>query len=232
METQNIKITVIIAVFNGEQHIENTIKSVLSQKIEIDLIIIDGESQDKTIEIINKYENKLYKFISEKDEGIYDAFNKGWDLAKSDSFILYLGVGDQLIKLPSEDKLINADIVYGKVILNENTVFNSKIGFRLRLGNTLHHQALLVKKSLHPISPFDKQFNLYADFDFNQRLYKQNLKFVYDDSFLSYALPGGVSANFDKNQSLKIVQKNYGKNYYYLAKLFYQIQRIKSLFSK
>ncbi|TDT46341.1 glycosyltransferase involved in cell wall biosynthesis [Maribacter spongiicola] len=229
MENQNIKITIIIAVFNGEEYIENTIKSVLNQKKKIDLIIIDGASQDKTVEIISKYKSKLHRFISEKDEGIYDAFNKGWNLADSNSFILYLGVGDQLKELPSDDKFTKADIIYGRVILNENTIFNSKIGFRLKLGNTLHHQALLVKKSLHPISPFDEQFNLYADFDFNQRLYKQNFTFIYDDVFLSYALPGGVSAVFDEQQSLKIVKKNYGVLLSVFAVIYYRLQNLKNL---
>lgn len=227
METQNIKITVIIAVYNAERYIEDTIKSALNRKVKTDLIIIDGDSDDKTVEIINKYRSSLYKFVSEKDKGIYDAFNKGWNLAHPDSFILYLGAGDKLIRLPSIDSLMKADVVYGKVILNEDGIFRSKTGFVLKLGNTLHHQALLVKKKLHPISPFDIQFSLYADFDFNQRLYKKKVGFVYDDSFLSYALPDGVSANFDEEQSLKIVEKNFGKFYSYLARLFYSLQNLK-----
>ncbi len=229
MKTQNIKITVIIAVYNGEKHIEDTVKSVISQNMKIDLIIIDGDSDDKTVEIVNRYNNSLYKFVSEKDKGIYDAFNKGWNLAHPDSFILYLGAGDELMQLPSMDSLMKADVVYGKVVINEDRIFRSKTGFVLELGNTLHHQALLVKKGLYPVSPFDIQFSLYADFDFNQRLYRRKVRFLYDDDFLSYALPDGVSANFDSVQSLKIVEKNFGKPHFYLATIYYKLQRLKKI---
>ena len=225
---QSIRITVIIAVYNGEKYIEDSIKSVINQKIKIDLIIIDGGSNDTTVEIINNYKNKLYEFVSEHDSGIYDAFNKGWNLAHPESFILYLGSGDKLMKLPSIESFNGADVVYGNVILDESRIFKSKSGFLLTLGNTLHHQALLVKKVLYPISPFDTQFSLYADFDFNQRLYKRKVSFVYDDIFLSYALPDGVSSNFDSEQSLKVVKKNFGKSRFYLAKIYYQLQKTKA----
>ena len=227
METENLNITVIIAVYNAEEHIEDSIKSVLNQQMKIDLIIIDGDSDDNTVRIVRKYNNSLYKLVSEPDRGIYDAFNKGWNLANIDSFILYLGAGDKLLKLPSKDSFLKADVIYGKVVLNEASMFKSKIGLELKLGNTLHHQALFVKKRMHPISPFDTQFSLYADFDFNQRLYKKKVEFLYDDTFLSYALPDGVSADFDEGQSLKVVKKNFGKFYFYFAKLYYRLQRFK-----
>lgn len=229
MDAQNNRITVIIAVYNGKNHIEDTIKSVIDQPTAIDLIIIDGGSNDGTVDVINRYKEDLYAFTSEPDDGIYDAFNKGWNLAHPDSFILYLGAGDKLMKLPGADSLKKADVVYGKVIWNENRVFKSKTGFILKLGNTLHHQSLLVKKTLHPVSPFDTRYSLYADFDFNQRLYKRNIKFLYDDAFLSYALPDGVTANLDERQSLQIVKKNYGQPHVFLARVFYKLQRLKAL---
>lgn len=227
IETEKIRITAIIAVYNGDTHIEDTIKSVLDQQVPMDLIIIDGESTDKTLEIIHRYESRLYNFVSEPDKGIYDAFNKGWNMAHPDSFILYLGVGDKLITLPAMDSLKKADIVYGNVILNETGLFRSKTGFGLKLGNTLHHQALLVRKALHPISPFDTQYRLYADFDFNQRLYKREVRILADDRFLSYALPGGVTAHFDRQESLKIIRKNFGRLYFFLAGIYYRIQGLK-----
>lgn len=232
MKTQNIRITVIIAVYNAEKYIEDTIKSALDQQMKIDLVIIDGGSKDKTVEVINGYKSRLYEFVSEPDNGIYDAFNKGWNLASPESFILYLGAGDKLIQLPSIDSLKKADVVYGRVVLNENGIFRSKTGFALKLGNTLHHQALLVKKELHPVSPFDTRFSLYADFDFNQRLYKKKVRFFYDEDFLSYALPDGVSANFDKKQSGEVVKKNFGSIYFYMSKIFYRLQSLKLILSR
>ena len=73
--------SIITVVFNGEKHLEKCIKSVLKQKIkDIEYIIIDGKSSDNTIKIIKKYKAKINIIVSEKDRGIYDAFNKGISL--------------------------------------------------------------------------------------------------------------------------------------------------------
>ena len=89
-------VTIITVVLNDEKNIERTIKSVLEQKYKkIQYIIIDGGSNDQTNNIINNYKNKVDIFISEKDYGIYDAFNKGLDLAKGD-LIGFVNSGDTL----------------------------------------------------------------------------------------------------------------------------------------
>jgi len=90
------KVTIITAIFNGEKHIEETIKSVISQDYEnFEYIIIDGGSTDGTINIIKKYENKIKYWVSEKDKGISDAFNKGIKASTGD-YINFQGDGDRL----------------------------------------------------------------------------------------------------------------------------------------
>jgi glycosyltransferase involved in cell wall biosynthesis len=82
---KNPTISIITVVLNGEKTIEETINSVLNQKYNnLQYIILDGGSKDKTNEIINKYKDKIYYYKSEKDLGIYDAFNKGLDVANGD----------------------------------------------------------------------------------------------------------------------------------------------------
>ena len=85
MIKKNPVISIITVVLNGEKTIEETIKSVLNQKYKnLQYILLDGGSKDGTIKIINKYKDKIYYFKSEKDLGIYDAFNKGLDVANGD----------------------------------------------------------------------------------------------------------------------------------------------------
>ena len=95
-------ITIITVVLNDEKNIEETILSVLNQKYKnIQYVIIDGESKDSTQNIINKYSDKIDIYKSEKDNGLYDAFNKGLSYAKGD-LIGFVNSGDTL----TEDSLI------------------------------------------------------------------------------------------------------------------------------
>ncbi len=212
MITGKPHITIITVVYNGEQFLEQTIKSVLDQQYEsLSYIIIDGGSTDKSIDIIKQYQEKLSYWVSEKDRGIYDAMNKGWAAASDDSFILFLGAGDRIISLPSiGDALAAADVIYGKVYIGKDKCFHSKVGFLLKFFNTLHHQALLVKKKAHPEVPFDLRFTICADFDFNQRLLRKKVVFAYADDLIGYAMPGGVSHKFAYRETFTVIKKNYG----------------------
>lgn len=92
-------VSVITAVFNGESHIEETILSVINQTYRnIEYIIIDGGSTDGTVEIIKKYEKKIKYWISEKDKGISDAFNKGI-LQSTGDYINFQGDGDGFVAM-------------------------------------------------------------------------------------------------------------------------------------
>lgn len=87
-------VSVITSVLNGVESIEETIKSVLNQSYKnIEYIIIDGGSTDGTDKIIKKYQNKIHKWISEPDTGVYNAWNKGINLASGD-WIAFLGSDD------------------------------------------------------------------------------------------------------------------------------------------
>lgn len=220
-------ISIITVVFNGANVIEETIKSVINQAYKnIEYIIIDGGSQDGTVEIIKKFEDKIAYWTSEPDKGIYDAMNKGWAKASDGSYILFLGAGDRIISLPDMRRGELPDIIFGNVLVGGNRFFPATADVRLRLGNTVHHQALLIKKNLHPAPPFSLDYPTYADFDFNQRLLKEGRKFIKDKDFLSFAMAGGVSEGFKRSEALQIVQKNYGAFWVFVAKLYYFLQKI------
>ncbi|MDK0899083.1 glycosyltransferase family 2 protein [Clostridium perfringens] len=88
------KVSIITPAYNSEKYIEQTILSIINQSYEnIQYIIIDGKSTDKTLEIINKYKEKIDLIVSEKDNGMYDAINKGLKLADGD-IIAYLNSDD------------------------------------------------------------------------------------------------------------------------------------------
>ncbi|OGU15520.1 MAG: hypothetical protein A2076_12690 [Geobacteraceae bacterium GWC2_53_11] len=214
------RISVITVVKDGASHLEETILSVMDNKstAAIDYIIIDGGSTDGTQDIIKKYAALISYWVSEQDNGIYDAMNKGWAAAAADSFILFLGAGDRIISLP--DTMIryrSNDVVYGSALMGEKTVFKSRADFHLKLYNSLHHQALLVNKSFHPAPPFNCRYRVYADFDFNQRLLKLEARFIFDPQFIGYARSGGISDKSGIWESLKVVRGNFGFFWWALA---------------
>ena len=87
-----MKISVITVCLNCEKTIEDTISSVINQDYnDIEYIIIDGKSEDNTVNILKKYEHKIFKVISEKDHGIYDGINKGIQLASGEIISLIHG---------------------------------------------------------------------------------------------------------------------------------------------
>ena len=114
-------ISIITVVKNNEKYLEQTIKSVLSQEYKnFEYIIIDGGSTDNTISIIKKFSNEIDYWLSENDHGIYDAFNKGMQLAKGD-FIGMVNSDDTLernalsILVKYIQKNPNIDFVFGSV---------------------------------------------------------------------------------------------------------------------
>ena len=206
-----VHITVITVCRNASGSLEETIRNVLSfGGNRLSHIIIDGASTDGTRELLEKYREKLVYWISEPDNGIYDAMNKGWARADPESRILFLGAGDKLLSLPDNlGRYPVRAIIYGDVMVGERC-FHSVSDYRFKFSNTVHHQALMIPKRLHPDPPFDLKFSVYADYDFNLRLLKMGARYRYDQDLKGYAEPGGVSADKNHRENFMIVQKNYG----------------------
>jgi len=224
-------ITIIIVTFNAAKLLEATITSVIKlDNIISELIIIDGASTDETVTIIKKYSVNINIWISEADSGIYNAMNKGWNLANPDNYILYLGAGDKIISLPDKNILEKDCIYFGDVWIGDLYPFKSRIDWRLKYGNTLHHQSLLIPKSLFLKSPFDERFKIFADFDFNQRLFKSKRKFIACSQVKAFALPGGISDDSTDLEWLAIIYKNYGAGFAVLGYLHFVYQKINKVY--
>ena len=98
MKDFNPTLSVITIVYNNVRDIERTMLSVLNQTHpNIEYIVIDGKSTDGTLQIINQYQNRIGKLISEKDEGIYDAMNKGLAVATGD-YVIFMNSGDEFFE--------------------------------------------------------------------------------------------------------------------------------------
>lgn len=167
-------ITIIIAVFNGEKHLEETILSIINQTYNnTELIIIDGGSTDGTLDIIRKYEHAIDYWVSEKDAGISDAFNKGVTLASGD-YINFQGDGDGFYAKDSLSKIINnvnknTDILISgriqRVCIDGSEMYVSE------LKSKFNKKSLLFRMSIPHQGLFTniKYFKKYGLFDVNNR---------------------------------------------------------------
>jgi glycosyltransferase involved in cell wall biosynthesis len=149
-------ITVITVVFNGAEYLEKTIQSVLNQTYDnIEYVIIDGGSTDRTLNIIRKYEEKIDYWVSARDKGTYDAMNKGIRLAQGD-WLCFMNAGDLLSNdntlLDVATALDNKEIsfVYSDAELWEPAV-NASAGIYIcdHRRRILIHQAAVYRKKLH-----------------------------------------------------------------------------------
>jgi glycosyltransferase involved in cell wall biosynthesis len=227
-DKQKPQISIIMVTYNAAAAMEDTIKAVIKVKHKIqEFIIIDGASTDGTVEILEKYKQEITYWVSEPDKGIYDAMNKGWNYANLNNHILFLGAGDIILKLPEATNLKKDVVYFGDAILGNDKLFKGKVDFRSKIGNTIHHQSLLVPKVLYPKSPFDITYKVYADFDFNQRLIKSKATFVKTDDLESYILPDGFSQHYKTKEWFYIIKKNFGSFHAALGYLFYQYQQLK-----
>jgi glycosyltransferase involved in cell wall biosynthesis len=229
--------TIITVTYNAESFIETSIKSVLSQTFnDYEYIIIDGGSTDTTVNIIKQYDQRITRFISEADEGIYDAMNKGLNIA-SGNYILFVGADDLLNDenvlndIAKELAGNNFDFISGNVVYNTGRKFLSKFSFKMLLNNTVHHQSIFYHRSLFSNFRYDTAFKLIADYELNIRLYRnrKTLKYKFIDRTISICYASGASrtqlsrARRETNRiRLKVLgNRSFFFEWIYLAKFFF-----------
>lgn len=177
------KISVITVVYNGISYIESTILSVVNQDYSnFEYIIIDGNSSDGTIEVIRKYESKLAYWISEKDQGIYDAMNKGIDRALGD-WIIFMNCGDFFYSSKVISNVFYENIaddismlIGGASVRSEWGNFNIKARPENQIWKSFVHQSLFSRIDLNRKYKFNLNFRAASDFDFVYNLFSKKYK--------------------------------------------------------
>ncbi len=230
-------ISIIIATFNSEKTISKALESIINQTYEEwECIIIDGSSKDNTVNIIKEFsgKDKRIHYISEPDKGIYDAFNKGWKLAKGE-WIYYLGSDDLLLPNGLENLIKGIetdtyDVIYGNVICKDETGkrMKSKTCGHKALPNKMLacHQGIITKKTLiEKLNGFDINLKASADKDLFIRstLKHEKTNFLYRNTDVAIFTLGGASTiNMEKfKEDLQI----YKKNHLPLSFIIYQFTR-------
>lgn len=211
-----MKITIITVCYNRKNTIAKAIESVLNQNYnKIEYIIIDGNSTDGTKEIIESFGDEISKFISEPDQGMYDAINKGLQLATGDVIGL-MHSDDEFYDENAVAKIVDCftadssiDGVYGDGVYVSNDAKERTI--RNRIGGAfslkkiksgwlpLHPTVYLRKTIVDKYGFYNINFNVASDTEFLLRyLYKYKIKMRYINSYLVKMRMGGMSTNFKR----------------------------------
>ena len=224
-----MKLSIITITYNAEQFLERTIKSILAQTDQnFEYIIIDGKSKDGTLQIADKYNNRVNKLISEPDKGLYDAMNKGLKNAKGD-FVWFMNAGDEINDNQAVKKIYQAisyqtDVLYGDTFFVDND--GNIQGLRseitphrlqkdlkwqdMKLGMLVCHQAFIARKS---IAPLYMENNLSADVDWEIECLKRAKEVKYLDFVVAKYLTGGISNKQLKRSLLdryEVLKKHFG----------------------
>ncbi|MEY3631133.1 MAG: putative glycosyltransferase [Bacteroidota bacterium] len=205
------KLSIITITYQAEAYIERTLKSVFEQGCaeEIDYIVVDGASKDRTLAIIETNKAQINQLISEKDQGIYDAMNKGMQLAKGD-YILFLNAGDTFASATTLKTILlelqkNPDVLYGEAVFVNND--GQSLGLRsevtphrlpinltwrnFRYGMLVCHQAFIAKRSMAPL--FNLEYKLSSDIDWEIQVLKKSQYILKSAAPICTYLMGGAS---------------------------------------
>ena len=184
------KFSIITVTYNAEKVLEDTIQSVIFQTYRnVEYIIVDGASKDHTLEIVNKYHNRINKVISEPDKGLYDAMNKGIQLATGD-YLCFLNAGDKFHDSETLQKVVHTlkgqelpDVIYGETaIVDEEGHFlhmrrlsaPAHLNWKsFKQGMLVCHQAFFANRELATNHLYDLQYRFSADFDWCIRIMKK-----------------------------------------------------------
>lgn len=215
-------ISIITICYNSELTIEKTIQSVLNQNYtNLEYIIVDGMSTDHTMEIVEKYKCDCMKVISEPDNGISDAFNKGISMA-SGTLIGLINSDDTLADGALEviHKVYcetHADVIYGDTIVidaknNLQMIKKAKPLERIKYESPFIHQSCFISKEAYIRcgGRYAEEYKICMDYDMLAWLYYGKCKFVYTGSVISVFTYGGTSCRHPLrtiNEDMRIARK-------------------------
>lgn len=199
-------VSIITITYNAADTLERTIVSVEKQDYAaIEYIVVDGASTDGTMEIVGRHVTTVSKYVSEPDDGLYFAMNKGLEMATGE-YVWFLNAGDELRDEDTVSRMIgtgsrDTDVFYGDTVITK--MDGSEVGRRrlcpperltaesFKNGMLVCHQAFVARRTICPL--YDTQYKLSADFDWCLRILEKSRETVNTRLTLVRFLDGGVT---------------------------------------
>lgn len=221
-----MKFSIITVTYNDLDNLKITYNSVKKQSFsDYEYLIVDGGSTDGTVDYLEKIKNadQHIRYISEKDNGIYDAMNKGVLNSQGD-YIIFLGAADTFYTNAILDEVYSIllsgyDVVYGKCVFSSGEHKGEIIGHSLNWYNVLFdkwvaHQSVFAKRQLLLDNPFDLKYKTYADQEFMIKIKKLGYRLKFFDKCICYYDGLGFSASEGFSESKRIERMNMLQIYY------------------
>lgn len=216
-------VSIITVTYNAERYLNQTIKSVLSQSYQnVEYIIIDGGSTDNTLSIIKQYEHQIDYWQSEPDKGIYDAMNKGINLAKGE-LIGILNADDFYFEhtvkyIVNAYQKLRADVYHGDMLcLSPDQTTETRLIpniEHMRQKPSVFHPTCFVKKTVYEqIGVFDTRFKISSDYEFLLRCLHHHQVFYYIPELITAFRQGGMSSSCYSNVEGYRIMKRYRTGY-------------------
>ena len=222
------KFSIITVCYNAEATLEDTIQSVISQTYHhVEYIIVDGASKDRTMDIVNRYRDRIAVVVSEPDKGLYDAMNTGIRLATGD-YLCFLNAGDSFHEDDTLQQMVHSihtlqlpDVLYGETELVDHEGHFLRMR-RLqapehltwksfRQGMLVCHQAFFPRRDL--VMPYDLRYRFSADFDWCIKIMKKS-KVLHNThlTLIDYLAEGMTTRNHQASlkERFRIMARHYG----------------------
>lgn len=200
------KVSVITICYNSVNTLQKTIDSIVAQEyLDLEYIVVDGGSNDGTVDIIKRNEFKITRWQSEPDEGIYDAMSKGLKMATGD-WVIFMNSGDRFassdilnriftgLEFPLTCSAIFGDMIeerkYHNVLIKATPFFSNK---SLLPSMGFSHQSVFLRTLLAKKVGFDKKYKVAADYAMVYRIYQINPNFLYIPIAIGHIEPAGFS---------------------------------------
>ncbi|WP_243370851.1 glycosyltransferase [Geotalea sp. SG265] len=236
----NQAITIVTPTYNAAKDIEACILSVANQTYpHKEHLIVDGLSSDGTLDIVKKYsaEYPHIKFISEKDNGIYDAMNKSIDIAAGE-WIYFLGADDVLFDETVLAGIFDTpyigpfEIVYGNVLWGDTgTIYDGKFSLLKLMDKNICHQAIFYTKALfNKVGNFDLNYRTWADYLFNIKCFSSDeIRIKYIDRIVAKYGTHGVSSQMNDpdfmREKASILKANFPEEYIHIKESLSGLQQ-------
>lgn len=239
-----MKVSIITACYNSESTIEETLRSIQKQTYkDIEYIVVDGASTDSTLQIVEKYKERVNKLVSEPDSGVYNAMNKGINSATGD-LLFFLNADDVFInelvveKFVEEARKTSTGLLLGNILMinrytGEMYYENHKIVDKIRLmTSSIFHPATFFRKEVfEKYGLYNENNKIVSDYEWYVNYFQNGGDYKYIDSPISIFSLGGLSSN-EKHQDLHSKEYNFIKNKYFSKQDIKNTDLLKKYFSR